>query len=168
MVTSHLPIRADGIFSGGHTDKFPGFIGPSYTARSMNVDARRCVNLFPELDELGTGAEHEIAALVGSPGLIKLSTAGLGPCRGLYYSSVGRSFMVSGATLYEVTAPVTPIPMGTLVTGLGSILMTDNGVDLVLADGVKGYTFRFATNMFNPIGDPDFPAGANVAQFLDQ
>src|SRR2546430_5874704 len=32
----------------------------------------------------------------------------------------------------------------------------------------KGYTFRFATNMFNLIGDPDFPAGANVAQFLDR
>ncbi len=134
----------------------------------MNVDAQRCVNLYPELDELGTGKEHEIAALVGSPGLKKLSTAGLGPCRGLYYSSVGRSFMVSGITLYEVTTPNVPIPMGTLTTGLGSILMTDNGTDLVLADGAKGYTFRFATNAFNQIGDPDFPPGANVAQFLDQ
>src|SRR2546421_12437753 len=106
---------ADGTFSGGLTDKFPGFIGPSYTSRSVNIDAQRCVNLYPELDELGTGAEHEIAALVGSPGLTKLATAGLGPCRGLYYSSVGRSFMVSGKTLYEITAPVTPSAMGTLV-----------------------------------------------------
>jgi len=148
--------------------RFVGWIGPSNTARSVNVAAERSVNLFPEMTETGTGKEQEVAALVGTPGLLKLATLGAGPVRGLYYASTGRTFAVSGTGFYEVTTPASPSLLATLTTGSGRVGMTDNGVDLVLADGAKGYTFRFSTNVFAQIGDPEFPPGANVAQFLDQ
>lgn len=148
--------------------RFVGFIGPSYTLRSVNVDAQRCVNMYPELNELGTGKEREVAALVGTPGLVKLATAGSGPWRGLYYSSKGRTFGVSGTGFYEVTTPTAPVLLGTLTTGSGKVGMTDNGVDLVLVDGAKGYTYRFSTGVFAQITDPEFPPGANAAFFLDQ
>lgn len=148
--------------------RWVGFIGGSYTARSVNVAAERCVNLFPELTETGTGKEQEIAALVGTPGLIKLATMGAGPVRGLYYSSKARTFAVSGTGFYEVTTPTAPSLLATLTTGAGRVGMTDNGIDLVLADGAKGYTFRFSTNVFAEITDSNFPPGANVAYFLDQ
>jgi hypothetical protein len=149
-------------------ERFVGFIGPSYTLRSVNVDCQRTVNLYPELDELGTAKEREVASLVGTPGLLKLATMGTGPVRGLYYSSKGRTFAVSGTGLYEVTTPASPTLLGTLTTGSGRVGMTDNGVDLVLVDGAKGYHFTFATDTFAEITDPEFPPGADVAQFLDQ
>ena len=145
-----------------------GFIGPSYTLESVNVDCQACVNLFPQMNEYGTGKEREVASLVSRPGLLKLATLGSGPVRGLYYSSNGRTFAVSGATFYEITTPTAPVSQGTLTTSSGRIGMTDNGVDLILVDGAKGYHFRFSTNTFEEITDPEFPAGANVAQFLDQ
>ncbi len=148
--------------------KFPAFIGPSYTLRSVNVDAQRTVNLYPEIDELGTGKEREVASLISRPGLTKLAMAGTGPWRGLFWASVGRTFGVSGAGFYEVTTPSAPSLLGTLTTGSGTVGMADNGIDLLLVDGAKGYHFTFATNTFAQITDPEFPPGANVAQFLDQ
>ena len=63
--------------------RFTGFIGPSYTLGSVNIDCQRCVNLYPELNEVGTGKEQEIASLVGTPGLETLVTLGAGPIRGM-------------------------------------------------------------------------------------
>lgn len=148
--------------------RFVGFIGPSYEASSVNYENQRTVNLYPERGELGTGKEREIAALVSTPGLLKLATMGAGPVRGLYYSSKGRTFAVSGAGVYEVTTPTSPTLLATLTTSSGRVGMTDNGVDLVLVDGAKGYHFTFATSTWAEITDPEFPPGANVAQFLDQ
>ncbi len=148
--------------------RFVGFVGPAYTLRSVNVDCQRLVNLYPESNELGTGKNQEIAALVGTPGLVRLSTMGTGPVRGLYQSSKSRTFAVSGTGFYEVTTPTAPSLLGTLTTGAGRVSMTDNGVDLVLVDGAKGYRFTFSTNTFQEITDPDFPAGASISQFFDQ
>ena len=41
------------------------FVGGAYTARSENLNAQRCQNLYVETDQ--TGAKN-IIALVGSPG----------------------------------------------------------------------------------------------------
>lgn len=43
------------------------FIGPSYQSRSLTLDAQRCVNLYPEVDESEQG--KTVAALIGTPGL---------------------------------------------------------------------------------------------------
>ena len=42
------------------------FIGPAYTLRSKNLDAQRCINLYPEVDQHGG---KNTVALVGTPGL---------------------------------------------------------------------------------------------------
>lgn len=148
--------------------RFTAFIGPSYTLQSVNADAQRCVNWFPELNELGTGKEREVASFVQRPGLVKLSTMGAGPIRGLFYSSKARAFAVSGSTFYEVTDPANPVNRGTLVSNTGRVGMADNGVDLLIVDGVQGKTFRFATNVLTAIADPEFIHTANNAFFLDQ
>ena len=146
----------------------PGFIGPSYTLRSVNVDAQRCVNLYPELDEIGTGKNQEVAALVSTPGLLKLATLGTGPVRGLYRASSGNVLAVSGTGLYEITVPTAPVLLATGTTGSGAVSMADNGVHLVMVDGTKGYALNLATGVVVEITDPEFPPGANVVQFLDQ
>ncbi len=143
----------------------PGFIGPSYTLRALSYDAQRTVNLYPELGELGTGKNREIAALVGTPGLQKIVTI-QAPNRGLYTAGNGRVFAVNGTKLYEITV-TTALDSGTLATGSGPVSIADNGVDLLIVDGVKGYTFNFATSIFAQITDPDFPVASSCA-FVDQ
>ena len=144
---------------------FLGFIGPSYTLRSVSVDAQKSLNLYPEINEIGTGKHREIAALVSTPGLTRIATLE-GPGRGLYAAGNGRLFAVSGSKFYEITLTAA-VEYGTLSSTTGQVGMADNGIDLLVVDGVKGYVFTFATNTFAEITDPDFPT-ASACAFMDQ
>jgi hypothetical protein len=146
--------------------QFKPFIGPSYLLDSVNVDCQRSVNLFPQVHELGGGKNGEVASLIRTPGLELAVTVGTGPNRGLHTSSNNRSFAISGAEVYEVTAFGSTL-LGTLDTLGGQCSMDDNGIDLLIVDGSRGYTFRFATNVFAKITDVDFPVAAHCC-FIDQ
>jgi hypothetical protein len=149
--------------------KISGFIGPSYTLRSPNVDCQRSVNLFPEINEVGSGKEQEVAALLSTPGLSLIRTLGTSPHRGggAIKAANGRVFMVSGNTLYEINADLTATGRGAIGTATGPVSMADNGVQLIIVDGSAiGYIFTYATNVLAPIADADFP-GANQVVFQD-
>jgi len=146
----------------------PGFIGPAYQLGSKNVDAQECINWFPEINELGTGKNQEVAALIQRPGLTKLGTAGAGPCRGMWEKTAGgATHAVSGAKLYEITDPANPVERGTLETSIGPVGMADNGLQLLIVDGEKGYVLSYADNSFLIITDVDFPRATHCA-FQDQ
>jgi hypothetical protein len=82
--------------------KFPGFIGPAYQLDSVNVEAQRCVNLYLELIQSGTGKEGEVAYLRSTPGLTRVITVGAGPIRLVHTDSIGRSFVVSGTQVFRI------------------------------------------------------------------
>jgi hypothetical protein len=145
--------------------QLPAFIGPSYTLRSVNVDCQRSVNLYPEVNELGTGKGQELAAMLKRPGLLKITTLGLGPNRALYQASNGRVFAVSGLELYEVVSSA-GVLRGTL-EGTGAASIADNGHELLVVSGGLGYVLTFADNTFAKIADENFPNCSDV-QFLDQ
>jgi hypothetical protein len=83
--------------------KLEGFIGPAYTLDSVNVDAQRCVNLYPEIIESGKGKEAQVAYLMATPGLEQILEVGNGPIRLLHVDSIGRIFAVSGAQIYSLS-----------------------------------------------------------------
>lgn len=83
--------------------KLQGFIGPAYTLDSLNVEAQRCVNLYPELDQSGSGKEGNIAYLRSTPGLQEQVTVGDGPIRLIHRDATDRNFVVSGNKLYVLT-----------------------------------------------------------------
>jgi len=145
-----------------------GFIGPAYELGSKNVDAQQCINWFPQINELGTGKNQEVAALVQRPGLTLRGTAGTGPCRGTWErTSGGATHGVSGNKLYDITNPASPVERGTLQTAVGPVGMADNGLQLLIVDGEKGYVLTYADNSFLTITDPDFPRATHCA-FQDQ
>jgi hypothetical protein len=144
---------------------FPEFVGPSYTLPSVNIEAQRCVNLFPEVDALGTGKERNTAALVSTPGLRKIATAGDGPIRGIYTASNGRVFLVSLVTLYELVDDV-PVERGHIDTGSDYASFSDNGLQLIVVSG-SGYIFTFEDNTFQRIWAEGFPDATDVV-FIDQ
>src|SRR4051812_31669944 len=95
-----------------------GFIGPSYAAKSPNVDVQRTINLYPELGEIGDEKNQEIASLVGTPGLKPIIGVFIpftgsstkpsiellphAPCRGFYLTSKDRLFGVTGNVVWEL------------------------------------------------------------------
>lgn len=127
--------------------RFQGFIGPSYTLQSKNVDAQRCINLYPEMDEMGTGKEREVASLVGTPGLRLLQNLGAGPIRGTYVTpNQGTLYAVSGNTLYSLDSGWNETSLGALVTSTGPVSFADNGSILVVVDGNNGYYVTISTS----------------------
>lgn len=136
--------------------KFPGFIGPAYTLKSRNVDCQRCVNLYPEINEMGKGKADEIAYLRGTPGLEKLAEVGTGPIRLVHFDGTKqdpdnpttRVFVVSGNEMYRfenLAGTWTSTLLGTLDTSVGTVRAASNTVDLgqtVFVDGTNTYLFK--------------------------
>lgn len=142
--------------------RFAGFIGPSYTAQSLNVDAQRCVNLFPEINPLGTGKEREIASLVPTPGLLKLLTLPASPVRGLWRASDDTFYAVGGNKFYKISSSWVATEKGTLNTETGAVSIADNGLHVVVVDGLDGYAYTIATDSFAEITDVDFQPADQV------
>jgi hypothetical protein len=146
--------------------RFIGFIGPSYQASSLNVDAQRCLNLYPEVDVLGTGKAGEVASLVSTPGLTTLLTLPTGPVRGTYTASNGTAYAVGGNTLYSVSSGWVATALGTMNTATGPVSMNDNGIELCLVDGLNGWAVTMSAGSFAQIVDPSFTTSTAVS-FMD-
>jgi len=136
--------------------RYPGFIGPSYTLQSVNVDCQSSVNLFPEINQLGTGKEKEIASLVPTPGLSLLLTIPNTPIRGFWAASKGTLFVVAGSKLYSVSSAYSATELGTLSTDKGRVSIADNGDYVFIVDGSFGYHWRISTSTFTTVTDPNF------------
>jgi hypothetical protein len=146
--------------------RFVGFIGPTYTLSSVDVDCQRCINLYPELNEIGSGKDREIAYLVGAPGLNLLATFPNGPVRGSFTASNGKLFVVAKNKFYEVHSDFTYTELGTLATITGPVSIADNGYQLVVVDGPNGYVWDFTLLTFVQISDPAF-YGSDVVIYQD-
>lgn len=141
------------------------FVGGAYLARSTNLSAQRCVNLYAEKDESGTG--KNVAALIGTPGLRLLVTlGGTGPIRALWQPTVGNMIAVQGSSVYRVSSAWVATLIGTIGSSSGPVSISDNGIVAVLVDGTNGYVLTLATSTFTQITDPDF-LGADVVDYLD-
>lgn len=146
--------------------RLKGFVGPTYTLRSVNADCQRCVNLYPEINELGAASNGEIGTLVGRPGLRLLTTCGDGPVRGIYTAATGVTAIVSGSGVYRLSSNNTATLVGNLNTSTGRVGMADNGTQMVIVDGAYGYILSLSTGTLTQITSPNFP-GADTVTFQD-
>ena len=119
------------------------------------------VNLFPEI--ISEGGKDNVY-LCRTPGLRTLVTAGTGPIRGAWAFG-DYLYVVSGQSLYKVTASWAATLLGT-VLATGPVSMADNGTQLFVACGNRGYIYNATTDTFGEISDLDFP-GAVTVGYLD-
>lgn len=145
----------------------------AYQARSVIAANQRCVNLYPEVNQLSPAAPFPqpiTATLIThypTPGLTQLATVGSGPIRGIYVASTGARYVASGSYLYSVDANWVPLQLGYLGSKTTPVSMIDNGDTLVVVDGSPfGFQVNLATNAFSQIIDPAF-YGANRVDFID-
>lgn len=148
--------------------RFPGFIGPSYQLRSVNVDCQRCVGLYPEFDEMGTAKEKSIGSLIGTPGLsAPLLTFPTSPYRGSLVANNGTYYVVSGNTLYIVSSLFVATSVGTLTTSTGPVSMKDNGITLMLVDGAHYYYSLLGSLTLTQGSSPNFLGPATQVDYQD-
>lgn len=143
------------------------FVGPAYTIDSLNINAQRCLNWYPEVDSADS---KSVTSLKPRPGLSAFaSLSGTGSVRGLYTASNGRFFGVRGASVSEIYDTGASLVVGTLTSTTGIVRMSDNGLEMIVVDGSAGlgYLFTFATDTFAQIMDAGYPGGTHVA-FIDQ
>lgn len=148
--------------------RFPGFIGASYTLRSANVDCQRCVNLFPEKNEMGRGKEAEPASLVATPGLTLLLTLAGGATRGVYRAADQQLYAVGGTKFYSVSPTWVATELGTLNTSSGPVSFADNSTIVVIADGSDtSYAWNAGTSTFTVLDSTLGYQGADQVAYLD-
>lgn len=150
--------------------RFTGFIGPSYTLQSLSADCQRTVNLYPEMNEIGTEKEKEVGSLVSTPGLKLLVTLPQSPVRGVYADSLGNLWAVGGNTLYSISSSWIATSVGALKTGAGPVSFADNGFQLVIVDGSFGYFFSIqalsSTNTATAAGTTTLTSSSTSAQIF--
>ena len=110
------------------------FVGPSYQARSLNLDAQRSVNLYLEADQTGKNP----IALFGTPGTRKVLTLPTYPVRGLINAG-GTLYAVGGNHVYTIDTDYNATSIGTIGTSSGPVSLAYNGTQVMLVDGSAGY-----------------------------
>lgn len=143
------------------------FVGPAYTIDSLNINAQRCLNWYPEVDATDS---KSVTSLKPRPGLKPFAElTGTGAMRSLYTASNGRFFGVRGGSVSEIYDSGASLVVGSLTSTTGIVRMTDNGFEMIIVDGSAGlgYLFNFAANAFTQIVDAGYPGGSHVA-FIDQ
>ncbi len=138
-------------------------VGPSYQMDDRAFDHQRSINCYPIISE--NPNSKDFLALVKCPGLSLYATAGSGPIRGGISTSRGRSFVVSGFDLYEITAGGSTF-IGSLDTATSRVSIAENGDQVMIVDGTSGYIFTQSTDTFAEITDIDFPT-ASMVVYLD-
>lgn len=132
---------------------YPDFVGPAYRLRAKIAAGDRCINMYPETIESGTGKHR--AALVHTPGLSLFATLPASPCRAVWAGD-NRLFAVGGANLYEISSGgVVTLTGGISTDGQsakifanseGSQLMIITGSDVWIATGSSVVQPSYGTN----------------------
>jgi len=154
------------------------FVGPTYVSESVNVDAQRTVNLYPEFVESGTGKAKVV--LYGTPGLGLFTTLAQSPIRGMFATDT-RLFVAAGTKLYEVFSNPSLNPtveLGTIANDAANspVQIWPNGTQLFVVSAGYAYVHNGTSLSFAPVpADPDisaiYPGGqintASTGTFLD-
>lgn len=149
--------------------KFPGFIGASYTSKSVIGACERCVNWYPEVNESPFGRRKIF--LYPTPGYNSVVTLAESPCRGLFALD-GRAFAIMSNVLYELTEDtagvITGTSRGTVVNSSDLTPATisssgDGGNELFITSGDKGYIFNLLTNTLTE----ELSSGSDIGAYLD-
>jgi hypothetical protein len=129
--------------------------------KSTNVTAQDRWNLYCEVRNEKDRANM---VLFRTASLTSFVNVGASPFRGIHH--VGSLiYAVAYGTFYEINNAGVATSRGTLNTTSGRVCIEDNGVQVLVVDGVSGYTYTIATTTFAQIADPDFPNGATTCAF---
>jgi len=131
-------------------------IGQPYQGKSVIVSGQEVVNLYAENNAGDPKAPVPITYYQTPGWAVWANPENELPVRATYRTSIGTAYVVVGSSLYFLTSLQTLIFIGFVADRPSQIIMADNGLVTILADGVNGYVIDMATNLFGQILDPNF------------
>jgi hypothetical protein len=134
--------------------------GQATKSRSPVVSSQRRVNMYLEQNDDKT----QLVAY-GIPGSTLAYNLGVNPVRG-WQEIVDNLYAVHGDSFVEINGTTVTL-LGTLGTASGRVSIANNGLQMMIVDGVYGYIYTFATGAFVKITDIDFPGACRTVTFLD-
>jgi hypothetical protein len=140
----------------------PQFVGPAYEAPSLSVNHQKCINMLLEIDKT---AAKTPTALYGVPGLSQLANIGVGVTKG-YIEVNGDLYAAIGQNFGKVNADFTFTVLGTY-SGTARVTLIDNGLQVLVIDGLSGFVYDIAAGTWTQITDPGFVYGSTQATYQD-
>lgn len=141
-------------------------ISSAYAGRNVIASGQECVNLFAEINQQDPQAPAQVT-YYPTPGTeLYINPNFARPVRGEYNTSIGTAYCVVGPNVYYVLNNQTMVLVGNIADRLSQVYFVDNGLTVVLVDGVNGYVIDISTNAFAQITDPNF-YGADFVGLLD-
>lgn len=137
--------------------------GTGIKSYSEVVTAQRRLNCF--YDKRADGDKNAFI-LRGTPGTVLRYTLPTSPVRG-WTSILGTLYVVAGASVYTIDNAGLVTNRGSIPYGTNNVGIADNGIQILIVDGVGGYVLTIATNVLTTIVDANFPNGATTASFLN-
>lgn len=131
-------------------------IGQPYQGKSVIVSGQEVVNLYAENNAGDPKAPVPITYYQTPGWAVWANPENELPVRATYRTSIGTAYVVVGSSLYFLTSLQTLIFIGFVADRPSQVIMADNGLVVILADGVNGYVIDMATNLFGQILDPNF------------
>jgi len=137
------------------------FIGGAYRARSKNLNAQKCQNLYPIIDAQGG---KNVVALVGSPGLKEWADSTHAAEVRQMFADETYLYAVIGNRVYRFDTAGTASQMtGTISTTTGTAWMAKNADDEIgIVGEPDGYVLDTTTNTVTLIAAAGFPAAIGL------
>lgn len=147
-------------------------IGASYAGQSVIASGQECVNLYAEVNANIDPQAPVPVTYYQTPGselFVNLNVNA--KVRGEYRTSIGTAYAVVGPSVFYIaydyiTQQTTAIHIGNIADTPTQVYFKDNGLCVVLVDGISGYVIDMASNAFSQITDPNFYS-ADFVDLLD-
>lgn len=140
-------------------------LGGAYRDRSPIASRQETINLYPEKNENAQAPSPTTHYL--TPGSVIFGTPAVEDnCRCLYRTTLGTGYAVIGVNIYAVQTNGAMVFIGAIPDRESQVYMADNGLIIILVDGVEGWAINMADNSFTQIVDAAF-YGADFVVFLD-
>ena len=124
------------------------FATQAYALASLPVSAQVCQNFYAEKEP--PDAKTQVAVFP-VPGLNSFASCGSGSIRGLLVMN-NALYVVSGPELYKISTPgATPALIGTGIAGGNYVPMSNNGIQVIIVNGVNGWVWNDQTSTFRII-----------------
>lgn len=150
--------------------RLPGFFGGTDQVRSYRANVERTVNLVPERIESGNGEND--GWMGRRPGLNIYAQGSGAQGETIYHEPVtGRTFLVAGTDLLEVTGPNAITDRGNVAASTAAVppMIVGNGVggQLLITSGGVVYNYELSTNTLTTIANTDVVADVVQCLFTD-
>ena len=128
---------------------FPGFVGASYSSQANAAAGERCVNLYPEKIEAGTGSNPAQMFLTAVPGYSTFATLPKSPVQHLVVANNGTLYTIADCTLYEVKSDGSYTLLGVLTPRLITphFSSADNGNQLLIVADSLAWLYTYSTQV---------------------